>query len=442
MNPHRRRFRGLFLLSFTVVCVGIFLVLLHIAGGLNLAPKYNFDAVVPDAVELVPGANVREAGVDVGTVTGISNRGATALIAIALNKDYAPIYRDATIRVATKTLVGENYIDLDPGDQDTGAVTQNGLLPISQAQDAVQLDQILSTFDPARQAELRRLLKGLGGGLSGTGPQLNQTIDALSGTASAAAPVAQALSDQSQQLASLVSNLGEVFSALGQRSSEIQTFVTAGTHTAQAVAAEQAALRDTLADLPSTIGTVRTVTNHLASVGTAADPVLDNLGAALSKLTPALSVLPSAGAATLAALDRLHDVTPVAERLVTGLRNTAPTAEEVVPALAALVNQLRPLVGYLAPYATDLSHLLFELDSAGTPSDASGLLANLVGVVSAESLTILTPAERQLLNTLVGAGAAQIVTFKGINNYPAPNTAGDPQPFSGNYPRLRPDTGG
>jgi phospholipid/cholesterol/gamma-HCH transport system substrate-binding protein len=442
MTVHKRRFRVVVLFCFAVACAGIFLLLLHIAGGLNLAAKYDFEAVVPNAVELVPGANVREAGVDVGTVTGISNRGDSAVIGMALNKKYAPIYKNATVRVATKTLVGENYVDIDPGDADSGPVPANGVLAISQAQDSVQLDQILSTFTPARQAQLRKLLAGLGGGLGNSGPQLNATLDALSSTAQAAAPVAQALSDQSQQLASLVDNLGQVFTALGQDSSGIQTFVTAGTRSAVAVSSRDAALRATLKDLPPTISTVRNVAGHLASVGTAADPVLDNLGAALDDLTPALRALPSAGAATVSALQRLHQVTPVASKLVTALRNTAPTAEALVPKLAAVVDQVRPLIGYLAPYASDAAHLLYELDDAGIAHDSTGLLARLIAVVSAQTVATLTPAEKQLLNVLVGKGAAQIVNFNINNNYPAPNTATAPAPLTTTYPRVTPDSGG
>ncbi len=435
-----RRPRILVLFAFAAVALGIFLLLLHIAGGLNLGPKYDVEAVVPNAVELVPGANVREAGVNVGTVTGISNRGATAVIKMALNKNYAPIYKDATVRVATKTLVGENYIDLNPGEKTAGAIAQNGVLPIAQAQDAVQLDQILSTFSPSVQAKLRTLLAGLGGGLSGiSGQQLNETLDALSGTAQNAAPVAQALSDQSQQVADLVSNLGQVFGALGNDSAGLRQFVTAGTRAAVTVAGRDRALAATLHDLPGTIATVQRVAGHLASVGSNADPVLDNLGGALNDLTPALKELPSAGAATVAALKRLHDVTPIASGLVTQLRNTAPTAEAFVPKLAGVVDQLRPLIAYLAPYASDAAHLLYALDDAGIGVDANGLLGRVEAVVNAESVATLTTDEKNLLNTLVGAGAAQVLNFTGVNNYPEPNTAGHPVPLTQAYPRLTPD---
>jgi phospholipid/cholesterol/gamma-HCH transport system substrate-binding protein len=438
----RRRSQAMVLVAFVLVCAGIFTLLLHIAGGTNLAAKYEFDAVVPDAVQLVPGASVREAGVNVGTVSAISNRGATAVIGIALNKRYAPMYQDGTVRIATKTLVGENYIALDPGEKISGAVPEDGTLPISQAANSVQLDQVLSTFPPARQAKLRTLLAGFGGGLADSGPQLNQTIDALSGTLSNAAPVAQALSDQSQQLATFSTDLGDVLSALGRRSAQIQQFVTAGTQAAITVAARDRALRADLRTLPPTISTVARVGRHLASVGTNADPVLDNLGDALDDLTPALKHLPAAGRATVSALNKIKAVTPVASRLVTQLKQTAPSVTKVVAPLASLVDQLTPTVRFLKPYASDLDKLLFEMDSVGTTSDANGVLASLVPVVSAGTLQALSTQDKQLINSLVGTGAAQIVNLSGANSYPAVGTADTPAPLTTSYPRVQAQTGG
>jgi phospholipid/cholesterol/gamma-HCH transport system substrate-binding protein len=438
----RRRIQGFVLISFAVVCAGIFTLLLHIAGGTNFAPKYHFDAVVPDAVQLVPEANVREAGVDVGTVSSISTRGQDAVVAIALNKKFAPIYRDATVSVATKTLVGENYIALNPGNPVTGALPNHGTLPVQEAGPAVQLDQILSVFSPARQAAMRRALAGLGGGLAHSGPQLNETLDALSGLVSNAAPVAQAISDQSQQLAGLVGNLGSVLTALSQRSTEIQQFVTAGTAAATAVAARNEALKADLAALPAVLATSTRVTQHLAAVGDNANPVLDHLGGALADLTPALRSLPAAGAATLTALRRLKSVTPVADRLATALKLTAPTLTRFVPPLAGVVNQLRPLISYLSPYAKDLDSLLYDMDSVGTGADGNGALARLTLDVSSSTVMTLTNQQKALLGALVGAGAAQIVNLKGVNAYPAPGTADNPQPLTTAYPRLKPDTGG
>jgi phospholipid/cholesterol/gamma-HCH transport system substrate-binding protein len=440
-SKSRLRIRSAVLVAFAALCLGIFLLLLQISGGLSLGATYNFEAVVPTAVQLVPNADVREAGVVVGKVSDISNRGATAVIALALDSRYGPVYSDATVRVRTKTIVGENYIDLNPGTSKSGPIPKGGVLPIAQAQDAVQLDQILSTVDARRRARLRQLLSGLGGGLYGQSAQLNQTLSALSGTVDAAGPVAQALSAQSRQLGSLVDNLGQVFTALGDRATAIQRLAGGGLATASAVAAQDAAVRQTLRDLPSTLTTAQSTTAHLAAVGTAASPVLDNLGGALNALAPALRSLPGASAATLSALRRLHAVTPVAGRLLDALRATAPPAASAIPPLDGLVRELLPLVTYIAPYAPDAAHLLYELDSAGVGHDATGALARIVGMLGAASLTTLTPQEKQALRALSAIGVAQVLNLSGVNAYPAPGTAAVPSQLTTSYPHVNRDRG-
>jgi phospholipid/cholesterol/gamma-HCH transport system substrate-binding protein len=425
------------LVVFALVSLAIFLLLLNVAGGLNVSSSYNLESVVPTAVQLVPGADVREAGVNVGKVTAISNRGDTAVVEMALDRKYGPVYHDGTVRVRTKTLVGENYVDVNPGTPSTGAIASGGVLPISQAQDAVQLDQLLSTLDAPRRARLQALLHGVGGGLRGESAQLNQTFDALSSAVGSAAPVAQALDDQSQHLASLVDDLGQVFTALGDRAADIRLLADAGTRTATILAGRPTAVREALRELPPTLTQARVTTAHLASVGADATPVLDDLGASLRTLTPTLRILPAAGRSTVSALDRLHAVTPVARRLLSSLKAAAPVAEAVVPPLDRLVGQLLPAVGYLAPYAADVAHLLTVIDSAGSGHDATGYLAKLVPVFAAQSLTMLTPQEQKMVQVLESLGATQALTFKGLNNYPAPGTADHPAPLSTRYPHVR-----
>src|SRR5437763_4323356 len=157
--------RALALAGFIVGALVIFLVLYNIAGGVDVGKRYRFTAVVPTALQLTENADVKEHGVNVGKVTAISNRGVTAVIEMAINPDRGPMRRDARVQVRAKTLVGENYVDVDPGTPDSPALPNGGELPMTQSRSSVQLDDILSTFIVARRARLRRLLSGLAGGL-------------------------------------------------------------------------------------------------------------------------------------------------------------------------------------------------------------------------------------------------------------------------------------
>jgi phospholipid/cholesterol/gamma-HCH transport system substrate-binding protein len=434
----RGRLFGLFV--FALICAAIFIALLSEAGGLHLGSTYDFEAVVPDAQQLITNSDVRDAGVDIGRVTGIATSGDDAVVSVAIKSSDGPIYRNATVQTRTKTLIGESYLDVDPGTADAGAIPNGGVLPLARAKDSVQLDQILSALTPVRRVRLQRLLTGLGDGLAGvSGQNLNATVGALSSAVENAAPVAETLAVEQAQTPVLVSDLGDVFSALGQQSTALQGLIKNGLGAADAVADQRRALSTGLGLLPSTLTTARTTLARLAGVGTEATPVLNNLTTTLNDLGPAVRGLPGASAATLAALHRLHAATPAVDALLASLKGAAPALTQLVPSLDVVERQLRPAVAELAPYSLDLGSMLAGLDGEGSYHDANGEYARVVEVVADSTLVDLPSSEQMLLAELAKIGTVQLIAKSGINAYPAPDTAADPQAMTTRYPQVDED---
>src|SRR5690348_6741840 len=145
------------LLAFAGGTAAIFVLLFGQAGGrIPLGHPYRATVTVPTAVQLVPNSDVRAAGVKVGTVTSVEPDAAGhARVGVILDHGFAPLYRDARVLVRTKTVLGENYLSIDPGTPAAGAVRSGGSLPLARAEDAVLLDQILSTFDAPTRRRLR-----------------------------------------------------------------------------------------------------------------------------------------------------------------------------------------------------------------------------------------------------------------------------------------------
>src|ERR1700692_3548795 len=77
---------------------------------------YTVTAEIQDPQGLLKHADVRAAGVKVGSVSEITHSstqdGTVAQVQMQLDGGYAPIYRNATVLVRQKTLVGENYIEI------------------------------------------------------------------------------------------------------------------------------------------------------------------------------------------------------------------------------------------------------------------------------------------------------------------------------------------
>lgn len=428
------------LAAFALACSAIFLVLLRIAGGFDTGAKYRFEAVLPDAVQLVENAHVRQAGVNIGTVTGVSNRGSTAVVGIAIDEERGPVNRNATVHIRAKTLVGESYVDLDPGTREAGQIPDGGLLPITQAKDSVELDEILSTLSPPRRARVRRLLRGLGAGFADGAGDLNATVESLTSAVTAAAPTMQALAAEREAVVPLVRDLGSVLDGLGRRGAAIRTLVTQGTAAARAVGAERTALTAGLRLLPSTLSAARDATASLARTGTTATPVADDLAATLDELTPAARDLPGATTVTLRALRRLSATTPRVSELVSALKRVARPAVAGLPDVSGALRQLRPTLAHLGPYAPDAAHFIANGGSVGGGRDATGQTGRVVGLISSSALVDFPAAHKTIIEeVLLPVGAARLVNTRGINPYPAPGTGLNPGKFAGRYLRVEPD---
>ena len=105
-----------------ISCVGILLYLwLTFGGSVPLrAEGYRFEVKFPEATQLAQEADVRISGVNVGKVKTKKPDDETGLTdaTIEIDSKYAPIPRDTRAILRQKTLLGETYVELTPGDRD------------------------------------------------------------------------------------------------------------------------------------------------------------------------------------------------------------------------------------------------------------------------------------------------------------------------------------
>src|SRR5215208_1318014 len=104
---------------FALSCFGLLLFLwLSFGGAVPLkAKKYQLRVSFPEATTLAEQADVRIAGVTVGKMRRKdldkgANRTRTVL---EINKRYAPLPRDTRAILRQKTLLGETFVELSPG---------------------------------------------------------------------------------------------------------------------------------------------------------------------------------------------------------------------------------------------------------------------------------------------------------------------------------------
>ena len=116
---------------FALTCFGLLLFLwLSFGGPIPLKPKgYRVNVAFPEATQLGLEADVRVAGVSVGKVVkkDVDSAHPNRTIAtLELEKKFAPLSQDARAILRQKTLLGETYVELTPGNANGPKIKEDG----------------------------------------------------------------------------------------------------------------------------------------------------------------------------------------------------------------------------------------------------------------------------------------------------------------------------
>ena len=307
-----------------------------------------------DAGGLAPiGADVRVAGVPVGSVASVSRSGAVAQLRLAVDASVGEIHRDATVALAPRLMFeGTAYVELSPGSPGAPPLGDR-VIPTAQTSTYVPLEDTFAVLSRSRQPDDRAIAAAGAQALAGPTPAALRSV--LAGAPTLAADTAQVAA-----------------AARGPSGAELQRAVQSLSRAATTAAAQAPAIGSSLA-------TARTT---LAALDTDAGRPLAAAVGALPALTDQLTA--GAGAAS-AMLDRAQRLVP---RLIPDITSLRPT-------LAAV----RPLLRGVAPVAVRLAPVLGQAQTA--------LDGGARGAAPAQAaIHALEPALQILQRTLIGALAA------------------------------------
>jgi virulence factor Mce-like protein len=407
---------------------------------------YTVTAQLQDPQGLLKHADVRAAGVKVGSVSNINNvatpTGMLTDVQMQLDNNYAPIYQDATVLVRQKTLVGENYIQITRGTPQRAARVQDGgKLAVSQDLESVPVDKVLGALTPDVRRRLRTDLQSLGAGLGHEGTHLNQFLGALQPTVYNGGAVLGVLNDQRAQLGNLVAQTGAVMQAIATRTQDLRSLITGGMQTAQAVASRDTALAQSLGDLPSTLVQARTSVATLATFSGLATPVIANLRDAVTNLEPVIRELEPTAASARRLFNDLPPFLRVANPLLRSLRSFSSASTPAIPGIEALLREANPALLYLKPYSAEIGGFLQNFGNVGHKQNSTGdFIGRCLCPISSQSYTGYTPQEQALVQALIRAGGLGGIANPTSNPLRAPGLlpVAD-QPFTGSYPRISAD---
>lgn len=357
---------------------------------LGLSDTYEITAEFEAANGVASGIGqpVNVVGVKVGQVTDVELGDGAAEVTMQIESDELPrVHANAQAVLKPITPLGDMQVNLDPGTEDAEPLSDGGLIELDATSSPVPLSDLLSSLDGDTRAYLRILTNSLGEGVGDRGRDMQRALAALGPTARDVRRISVALDDRRRELARLVHNLAKVTHA-ASRDRRLSDVVAAGHATLNAIAGEEAELREGLELLP---GTLKQARSTVANLG----PFASELGPTLNAIAPALEDLPAtleqfedfSTAATPAMRNQIRPFLIEAKPLIRMLRPTVRNLRKSTPDLARSFQALEYLVNELAynpgelhdqGYLFWLSWLVHNLNSVASTADAHGGIGSLI----------------------------------------------------------------
>ena len=202
------------MVAFALSCFGLLLFLWVAFGGPTPlgAKGYRFKVQFDESTLLVQEAEVRISGLNVGRVKKRDlGRGTSTEVTIEIQEEFAPIPRDTRALLRQKSLLGQIYVELTPGDPGKGMLPDGGSLPDAQVEESVELDEIIRTFDRPTRRNFQSWVRELSVAISrGRGEDLNNAIGNLPKFAANGADLLEILDEQEPALHGVIKNAGVV----------------------------------------------------------------------------------------------------------------------------------------------------------------------------------------------------------------------------------------
>jgi phospholipid/cholesterol/gamma-HCH transport system substrate-binding protein len=377
-------------LAFALSCIGLIIFVWTQFGGTVPfgAEGYRVHALFRETGLLVPGADVRISGVNVGKVSTVQARGISSLVTMEVQAEYAPIPADTRAILRQKTLLGEAYVDLSTGTGRGRKLADGGSIAPSHIASTQQLDQVLGSFDRPTQQDLQNLLNGTYTALAGRGQELNDAIGNLDPTIRELGAVVGALNDQQGNVRKLISNSATVLTTLSDRSTALKTLVTAGDQVLSATAQRNTQLTATINSLPPFLTELRTTLGTLNTTLGLARPSLDALKPVAPLLTPALKELITLSGPAVTLLHEAPSLLDAAEKALPSITRFSAAFKPAVDQILPAARELAPVISFIGVYNKELIAAMANLGAdleATAPSDNAAGTAHYLRAISAIS---------------------------------------------------------
>jgi virulence factor Mce-like protein len=297
-----------------------------------------------NAFGLTPGSEFKIAGVGrVGRVTEekVDLRTHKAMIHVELTETgFSPLKTDVTCETRPQSLIGEYFIDCNPGRNET-VLAPGSTIPVTRTFSTIPSDLVNNVLRLPQRQRLRIILNELGAGVAARGSDLNAVIRRAVPALRETDRLLKLLAEENRTITDLTVNADTVVSALADNRSQVSRWVREARDTSAASADRRVALAQTWHRLPAFLEELRPTLRSLGQVADEQVPTLRDLDAATANLERFLNDLPPFSAASKPSLRTLGQTSVVGRRAVPPLQKTVAQLAEFTSNTPELGKNLR-----------------------------------------------------------------------------------------------------
>jgi phospholipid/cholesterol/gamma-HCH transport system substrate-binding protein len=397
---------AIFALSSFSACLYLWMAF---GGSSPMRPKsYEVHIAFPEATQLADQSDVRISGVSVGKVVKLEPHGNRTMTTLRLNHQFAPIPQNTKAILRVKSLLGETYVELTPGNRKGPQVPDGGTLNAGHVAPTVELDEILATFDPKTREAFRTWMQAQAAAAQGRGTDINAFFGELPQFTDKFQRLFETLDAQQAATTKAISTTGEVFDALSEREGQLRGLVTDSQRLFNITADRNADVAKIFQRLPRFERESSVMLPKLTEFGNHARPVVRQLQPAATAMGPAF-----------AALDKLA---PQFDGFFGQLKQVVDASEKGLPAFNRILAGFPPVLDAFQPFLRNINPMVDHLSKS--KGEVTGFLANTVAASEAFDIGAESNAGN---GTLAGTDSsvryirlAQFLSPESLSYYPRP----------------------
>jgi virulence factor Mce-like protein len=311
-----------------------------------------YELLFDNAFGLTEGGDFKVAGVRAGQtsefkVTKVDGRPLALVKAEVTEPGLADLRKDARCEIRPQSLIGEYFVDCQPGTSDE-KLPDGGRLPVRQTSSTIAIDLVNDIMRRPFRERFRLIVGELGAGLAGRPDDLSNVLRRAHPALRETSETLRILGRQTGTIEKFIGDAQTVVSALENRKRDVTRFVREAGNTAAISASRREELGETFRRLPAFLGELEPYMGRLGDLTQAQTPVLRDLQSASDELDTFLTRLRPFTAEGLPAFNALGEMS------VVGRRAVRKTSEEV--------RELRRLGRNAPAFAKPLRQFLQTLD--------------------------------------------------------------------------------